>query len=130
MMAVLEKMGKKNGQLVVNAIMKMLPSILEPLGLIYELDDHRVNGLELRFHLTIKPESAGNIYEIALKEKLADMPNIDGDKVGKIMGREYKLVGYKKANRKYPWLVQLVGEELPSKTDTHFVNRVFARENI
>jgi hypothetical protein len=55
--------------------------------------------------------------------------NLDKDKVAEYNGSRYKLIGFKGANRKYPFIVKNLDNNKPYKFPRDLVDRLFGKED-
>jgi hypothetical protein len=55
--------------------------------------------------------------------------NLDKDKVAEYNGSRYKLIGYKRENKKYPFIVKNLDNNKPYKFPRDLIDRLFGKED-
>ena len=89
---------------------------------------------EVTFKLSVKVKGAKPKDEKDLEEYVSMISkwgtNLDKDRVVNYRGMDLKLVGYKRANRKYPFILQDVATSKRYKFPTDWVNDNFSAEKV
>ena len=122
------EMNRANAKLVREILNDKLPSILNEHGLSFELGNARFDEDSVRFvgfRLSVK--DALSETEKALREELNFRNSygveLDQNKIAKLDGKDFSLVGFKPRARKKPFVIQdlnsdnqyVIGEELAEK---------------
>ena len=89
---------------------------------------------EVTFKLSVKVKGAKPKDERDLEEYVSMISkwgtNLDKDRIVNYRGMDLKLVGYKRANRKYPFILQDVATSKRYKFPTDWVNDNFSIEEM
>ena len=89
---------------------------------------------EVTFKLSVKVKGSKPKDEKDLEEYVSMISkwgtNLDKDRVVNYRGMDLKLVGYKRANRKYPFILQDVATSKRYKFPTDWVNDNFSIEKV
>jgi len=89
---------------------------------------------EVTFKLSVKVKGAKPKDERDLEEYVSMISkwgtNLDKDRIVNYRGMDLKLVGYKRANRKYPFILQDVATSKRYKFPTDWVNDNFSIEKV
>tara|TARA_Y100001973_G_scaffold38120_1_gene57326 strand:+ start:698 stop:1102 length:405 start_codon:yes stop_codon:yes gene_type:complete len=86
------------------------------------------NPSSLKFNVEIyldEPQS-----QLDLKNMLSYMPNIDVEKIVEYKGMMLKMVDYKRANRKYPFILEDLKTSKRYKFPTDWVNAMMTKEKV
>ena len=86
------------------------------------------NPSSLKFNVEIyldEPQS-----QLDLKSMLRYMPNIDVEKIVEYKGMMLKMVDYKRANRKYPFILEDLKTSKRYKFPTDWVNNMMTKEKV
>ena len=86
------------------------------------------NPSSLKFNVEIyldEPQS-----QLDLKSMLSYMPNIDVEKIVEYKGMMLKMVDYKRANRKYPFILEDLKTSKRYKFPTDWVNNMMTKEKV
>ena len=86
------------------------------------------NPSSLKFNVEIyldEPQS-----QLDLKSMLSYMPNIDVEKIVEYKGMMLKMVDYKRANRKYPFILEDLKTSKRYKFPTDWVNAMMTKEKV
>ena len=89
---------------------------------------------EVTFKLSVKVKGSKPKDEKDLEEYVSMISkwgtNLDKDRIVSYRGMDLKLVGYKRANRKYPFILQDVATSKRYKFPTDWVNDNFSAEKV
>ena len=89
---------------------------------------------EVTFKLSVRVKGSKPKDEKDLEEYVSMISkwgtNLDKDRVVNYRGMDLKLVGYKRANRKYPFILQDVATSKRYKFPTDWVNDNFSAEKV
>ena len=89
---------------------------------------------EVTFKLSVKVKGSKPKDEKDLEEYVSMISkwgtNLDKDRIVNYRGMDLKLVGYKRANRKYPFILQDVATSKRYKFPTDWVNDNFSAEKV
>ena len=89
---------------------------------------------EVTFKLSVKVKGSKPKDEKDLEEYVSMISkwgtNLDKDRIVNYRGMDLKLVGYKRANRKYPFILQDVATSKRYKFPTDWVNDNFSIEKV
>ena len=89
---------------------------------------------EVTFKLNVKVKGSKPKDEKDLEEYVSMISkwgtNLDKDRIVNYRGMDLKLVGYKRANRKYPFILQDVATSKRYKFPTDWVNDNFSAEKV
>jgi len=85
---------------------------------------------EVTFKLSVKVKGSKPKEERDLEDYLNFYAELDKDRIVKYREMDLKLVGYKRANRKYPFIVQDVKTLKRYKFPTDWVNDNFSIEKV
>ena len=86
---------------------------------------------EVTFKLSVKVKGAKPKDERDLEDYISMLgANIDKDRIVKYRDMDLKLVGYKRVNRKYPFILQDVATSKRYKFPTDWVNDNFSAEKV
>jgi len=103
-------------------------------SMLADLDIHIGNAsfmdTEVTFKLSVKVKGSKPKEERDLEDYLNFYAELDKDKIVKYRDMDLKLVGYKRANRKYPFIVQDVATSKRYKFPTDWVNDNFSIEKV
>ena len=86
------------------------------------------NPSSLKYNVEIyldEPQS-----QLDLKDMLKYMPNIDPERIVEYKGMMLKMVDYKRANRKYPFILEDLKTSKRYKFPTDWVNAMMTREKV
>ena len=86
------------------------------------------NPSSLKFNVEIyldEPQS-----QLDLKNMLSYMPNIDVERIVEYKGMMLKMVDYKRANRKYPFILEDLKTSKRYKFPTDWVNNMMTKEKV
>ena len=99
-----------------------------------EVGSARFTDTEVTFKLSVKVKGSKPKEERDLEEYMSVISkwgtNWDKDRIVNYRGMDLKLVGYKRANRKYPFILQDVKTLKRYKFPTDWVNANFSIEEI
>ena len=98
--------------------------------LVAHVGNARFTDTEVTFKLTVKVEGSKPKEERDLEDYLNFYAELDKDRIVKYREMDLKLVGYKRANRKYPFIVQDVKTLKRYKFPTDWVNANFSIEEM
>jgi len=107
-------------------------------SMLADLDIHIGNAsfmdTEVTFKLSVKVKGSKPKDEKDLEDYLSMTSrwgtNLDKDRIVSYRGMDLKLVGYKRANRKYPFILQDVATSKRYKFPTDWVNDNFSIEKV
>ena len=103
-------------------------------SMLADLDIHIGNAsfvdTEVTFKLSVKVKGSKPKEERDLEDYLNFYAELDKDRIVKYREMDLKLVGYKRANRKYPFIVQDVKTLKRYKFPTDWVNANFSIEKV
>jgi hypothetical protein len=103
-------------------------------SMLADLDIHIGNAsfvdTEVTFKLSVKVKGSKPKEERDLEDYLNFYAELDKDRIVKYREMDLKLVGYKRANRKYPFIVQDVKTLKRYKFPTDWVNANFSIEEM
>ena len=103
-------------------------------SMLANLDIHIGNAsfvdTEVTFKLSVKVKGSKPKEERDLEDYLNFYAELDKDRIVKYREMDLKLVGYKRANRKYPFIVQDVKTLKRYKFPTDWVNANFSIEKV
>ena len=103
-------------------------------SMLADLDIHIGNAsfvdTEVTFKLSVKVKGSKPKEERDLEDYLNFYAELDKDRIVKYREMDLKLVGYKRANRKYPFIVQDVKTLKRYKFPTDWVNDNFSIEKV
>ena len=86
------------------------------------------NPSSLKYNVEIyldEPQS-----QLDLKDMLKYMPNIDPERIVEYKGMMLKMVDYKRANRKYPFILEDLKTSKRYKFPTDWVNAMMTKEKV
>ena len=116
-------------QVILDKNAPMQSSMLADLDI--QIGNARFTDAEVTFKLTVKVEGSKPKEERDLEVYMSMMGcNIDKDRIVKYRDMDLKLVGYKRVNRKYPFIVQDVATSKRYKFPTDWVNDNFSIEKV
>jgi len=116
-------------QVILDKNAPMQSSMLADLDI--QIGNARFTDTEVTFKLTVKVEGSKPKEERDLEVYMSMMGcNIDKDRIVKYRDMDLKLVGYKRVNRKYPFIVQDVATSKRYKFPTDWVNDNFSIEKV
>ena len=103
-------------------------------SMLADLDIHIGNAsfvdTEVTFKLSVKVKGSKPKEERDLEDYLNFYAELDKDRIVKYREMDLKLVGYKRANRKYPFILQDVKTLKRYKFPTDWVNANFSIEKV
>ena len=123
---------------IVKDLRDILNNILNDNERLEQFDVHVGNAsfvdTEVTFKLSVKVKGSKPKEERDLEEYISVLSrwgdNWDKDRVVNYRGMDLKLVGYKRANRKYPFILQDVATSKRYKFPTDWVNDNFSIEKV
>jgi len=116
-------------QVILDKNAPMQSSMLADLDI--QIGNARFTDTEVTIKLTVKVEGSKPKEERDLEVYMSMMGcNIDKDRIVKYRDMDLKLVGYKRVNRKYPFIVQDVATSKRYKFPTDWVNDNFSIEKV
>ena len=116
-------------QVILDKNAPMQSSMLADLDI--QIGNARFTDTEVTFKLTVKVEGSKPKEERDLEVYMSMMGcNIDKDRIVKYRDMDLKLVGYKRVNRKYPFIVQDVATSKRYTFPTDWVNDNFSIEKV
>jgi len=126
---------------IVQNIRGKLQNLLEENVGSHMLEDYDVHvgnasftDTEVTFKLSVKVKGSKPKDEKDLEEYVSMISrwgtNLDKDRIVSYRGMDLKLVGYKRANRKYPFILQDVATSKRYKFPTDWVNDNFSIEKV
>ena len=119
-------------QVVLDKHAPMQSSMLADLDI--QIGNASFMDTEVTFKLSVKVKGAKPKDEKDLEEYVSMISkwgtNLDKDRVVNYRGMDLKLVGYKRANRKYPFILQDVATSKRYKFPTDWVNDNFSAEKV
>ena len=83
---------------------------------------------EVTFKLTVKVQGSKPKEELELENYLSYNPKLDNEKVVQFKGMDLKLVGFKRINRKYPFILQDMKTSKRYKFPTDWVYSQMSKE--
>ena len=101
---------------------------IEDMGLTAELGGARYSSDHVEFKLNITIGGKTKM-EQDLDLELSYHSNIDKDKVAEYHGSRYKPIGYKRANRTYPFIVKNLDNNKDYKFPVGLVKNLFSKED-
>ena len=126
---------------IVQNIRGKLQNLLEENVGSHMLEDYDVHvgnasftDTEVTFKLNVKVKGSKPKDQTDLEEYVSMISkwgtNLDKDRIVNYRGMDLKLVGYKRANRKYPFILQDVATSKRYKFPTDWVNDNFSAEKV
>ena len=96
-----------------------------------EVGSARFTDTEVTFKLSVKVKGSKPKDERDLEDYISMLgANIDKDRIVKYRDMDLKLVGYKRVNRKYPFILQDIATSKRYKFPTDWVNANFSIEEM
>ena len=119
-------------QVILDKHAPMQSSMLADLDI--QLGNASFVDTEVTFKLSVKVKGSKPKDEKDLEEYVSMISkwgtNLDKDRIVSYRGMDLKLVGYKRANRKYPFILQDVATSKRYKFPTDWVNDNFSAEKV
>ena len=119
-------------QVVLDKHAPMQSSMLADLDI--QIGNASFMDTEVTFKLSVKVKGAKPKDERDLEEYVSMISkwgtNLDKDRIVNYRGMDLKLVGYKRSNRKYPFILQDVATSKRYKFPTDWVNDNFSAEKV
>ena len=123
---------------IVKDLRDILNNVLNDNERLEQFDVHVGNAsftdTEVTFKLSVKVKGSKPKDEKDLEEYVSMISkwgtNLDKDRIVNYRGMDLKLVGYKRANRKYPFILQDVATSKRYKFPTDWVNDNFSAEKV
>ena len=119
---------------IVRDLKGILDNVLNDNERLEQFDVHVGNAsfvdTEVTFKLSVKVKGSKPKEERDLEDYLNFYAELDKDRIVKYREMDLKLVGYKRANRKYPFIVQDVKTLKRYKFPTDWVNDNFSIEKV
>ena len=124
----IETFNNTNLKYLRKVIMDNLGVDIEDMGLTAEWGGSRYssNHVEIKLNITIGGRTK---MEQDLDSIMYIYSNLDKDKVAEYNGSRYKLIGYKRENKKYPFIVRNLNNNKPYKFPKDLIDRLFSKED-
>jgi len=124
----IETFNKTNINYLSKVIMDNLGVDIEDMGLMVEWGGSRYSSdhVEVKLNITVGGKTK---MEQDLDLELSFNSNLDKDKVAEYNGSRYKLIGYKRENKKYPFIVRNLDNNKPYKFPKDLIDRLFGKED-